>query len=176
MKSMAEVNDRVARLVGQWEAECPDLDLEAAATTERLLRLGPLLDEMVGEVASRHGLRRAELEVLLALCRAGSPYQLTPSQLSELLLVSSGTLTSRLDRIEHKALIERQPNPSDRRSLEVRLSDRGRAIAREAIAAIVANGSWILEPLSAAEREGLDRGLSQLTERIAAGGWRRPVA
>lgn len=172
---MADVDDQVARLVGQWETECPELDLEAAATLERLLRLGRLLDEVVGEAAAGHGMRRAELDVLLALCRAGSPFQLTPSQLSELLLVSSGTLTSRLDRLEHKELIVRRPNPSDRRSMGVRLSERGRRIARQAIDALVADGQRILAPLDGAERAGLDRAASKMIDRISHQDWRRPV-
>jgi len=172
---MGGVDDRVARLVGQWETECPDLDLEAAATLERLLRLGRLLDDVVGERAAAYGLRRAELDVLLALCRAGEPYQLTPSQLSELLLVSSGTLTSRLDRLEHKELIERRPNPSDRRSMEVQLTERGRQVAKDAIAILVADGREIVATLDPSERASLDGAASSLVDRITSEEWRRSV-
>jgi DNA-binding MarR family transcriptional regulator len=169
---MARVDDQIQALVEQWGPERPDLDLAAMATVARLLRLGQLLEGIVGELAARYGLQRAEGDIVFTLRRAGAPYRLSPTRLSESLLVSSGTLTSRLDRLERKGLIERVPHPRDRRSVEVRLTKRGREIADAAVTTRVADERRILTALSEEEREQLARATSKLIERIESGEWR----
>src|SRR5687768_10053489 len=99
----------IDELMGQWRAERPDLEGGALATVARLLRLGAALHRQLAERAAEYGVLVAEADVLFALRRSGPPYRLLPSKLSESLLVSSGTLTNRLDRLEAKGLIERHP-------------------------------------------------------------------
>jgi DNA-binding MarR family transcriptional regulator len=164
--------DFVDRLVAQWKPERPDLDLRAMATVARLTNLGRLLDAEIEALAARYGVSRAEGDILFALRRAGPPYRLAPSRLSDSLLVSSGTLTSRLDRLEAKRLIARVPHPTDRRSMEVALTDRGREVADEAVTIHVANERKMLAGLSDEELDTLNTLTRRLLARVASGEWR----
>jgi len=166
------VDDEIQRLVEQWRPERPDLDLDAMATIARLLTLGRLLEGVTAELAAEHGLQPAEGDILFTLRRAGPPYRLSPSAISESLLVSSGTLTSRLDRLERKELIKRVPHPEDRRSVEVELTPKALKQVDEAVTVHVGNETRILEALSARERAALDRSTSQLIARISSNEWR----
>jgi DNA-binding MarR family transcriptional regulator len=160
-------DDAVQRLVSQWEPERPDLDLATMASVARLHQLGRLIDAAFAATAAGHGVDTAEADVLFTLRRAGEPYRLTPSRLAESLLVSSGTLTSRLDRLERKGLIERVPHPSDRRSVEIELTRKGRELVDEAVTAHVENEREMLAPLSERERDALDRVASKLLTHLA---------
>ena len=137
------------------------------ATVARLLQLGRLLNGVVEELAAQYGIQASEGDVLFTLRRSGSPYRLLPSAISETLLVSSGTLTNRLDRLETKGLIERVPNPGDRRSVEVALTPKGRELVDEAVTIHVGNEARILSVLSERERAALDRATSKLIGHIA---------
>lgn len=147
--------DRVELLVGQWERERPDLDLESMALVARLLNVARRFEREIAAQASRHGLTVGEGDVLLTLRRAGSPFRLSPGKLSESLLVSSGTMTNRLDRLERRRLVKRSPNPADRRAVEIALTPAGRELVDEAVGEHVAREAELLSPLSAAERRKL---------------------
>lgn len=166
------VDDEIQRLVEQWRPERPDLDLEAMATIARLLTLGRLLEGMTGELAAEHGLQPPEGDILFTLRRSGPPYRLSPSAISESLLVSSGTLTSRLDRLERKGLVKRVPHPEDRRSVEVELTPKTLKLVDEVVTVHVRNEARVLETLSERERAALDRSASKLIARITSGEWR----
>jgi DNA-binding MarR family transcriptional regulator len=155
----------VDELVGQWRAERPDLDLDAMATVARLLLVGAAVQHELAERAAGYGVQVPEADILFTLRRSGPPYRLLPSKLSESLLVSSGTLTNRLDRLEAKGLVERRPNPDDRRSVEVALTERGRELADEAVTEHVENETRMLAPLTKAERRTLD----ELTSKLLGG-------
>ena len=155
----------IDELVGQWRAERPDLDVDAMATIARLLHLGGAVQRELAERAAAYDVLVPEADILFALRRSGPPFRLLPSKLSESLLVSSGTLTNRLDRLEAKGLIERHPNPEDRRSVEVALTERGRRLADEAVTQHVENETRMLASLTAKERRTLD----QLTSKLLAG-------
>ncbi|HEX8648586.1 MAG TPA: MarR family transcriptional regulator [Thermoleophilaceae bacterium] len=165
-------DDPVGRLVLQWEAERPDLDLRTMATVARLLGVGRLVGAELAAMAAEHGLDVPEADLLFTLRRAGAPYRLTPSALSRSLLVSSGTLTSRLDRLERKGLVERAANPGDRRSVEVVLTQAGRELVDGVVTEHVRNEQEMLSILSEREIDDLNRLsvklLSHLSER--AGG------
>jgi DNA-binding MarR family transcriptional regulator len=152
-------------VVGQWRTERPDLDLGAMATVARLLHVGAALQRQLAKRAAEYDVLVPEADILFTLRRSGTPYRLLPSKLSESLLVSSGTLTNRLDRLEAKGLIERHPNPEDRRSVEVALTERGRRIADEAVTEHVEYERRMLSSLTATERRTLDR----LTSKLLAG-------
>lgn len=159
---------RIDELVEQWRAERPDLDLEAMASVARILHLAGRLRGELDALAARYDVLVSEADVLFALRRSGSPYRLLPSELSDALLVSSGTLTNRLDRLESKGLVERRPNPGDRRSVEVALTDRGRELTDEAVTEHVANERRMLAGLSERERRTLDRLTAKLIDHLAA--------
>jgi len=160
----------VEEVVEQWRAERPDLDLETMATVARVLLVGAAVQRELAKRAAAYDVQVPEADILFTLRRSGSPYRLLPSNLSESLLVSSGTLTNRLDRLEAKGLVERHPNPEDRRSVEVVLTERGRELADEAVTEHVRNEQRLLAPLSATERRTLDELMAKLLAALGEGG------
>lgn len=159
---MTEPADEVDRLIAGWERERPDLDLAPMGTIARLLRAAGLAMASLEETAASHGLQVPEGDILFSLRRAGEPYRLAPAALSEALLVSSGTLTNRLDRLERKGLIERVPHPTDRRSTEVALTGSGFELVEGVVGEHVENERRMLAGLSAEERRRLDGLLRRL--------------
>ena len=154
---MAAEPDRIDALAGQWAAERPDLDVETMALVARLLHVARLAGMRIDSFAAEHGLTRGEGDVLFTLRRAGPPYRLSPSRLAESLLVATGTMTNRLDRLEAHGLVRRIPNPDDRRSLDVELTTEGRARVDELVGVHVENERAMLAPLSERERDQLAR-------------------
>ncbi|CAL9456543.1 hypothetical protein SUDANB120_02550 [Streptomyces sp. enrichment culture] len=157
------MEDEVDRLVAAWRRERPDLDVEPLEVLSRVSRLARHLDRARRLAFSEHGLEPWEFDVLTSLRRAGSPYQLSPGQLLTQTLVTSGTMTNRIDRLAKKGLVERLPDPSDRRGVLVRLTPEGRDRADEALAGLLAQERAILARLSQAQRADLAALLRQLT-------------
>lgn len=160
--------DRLDALAAQWADERPDLDVEVMATVGRLLAVGALIGRRLDAFAARHGLDRGQGDVLFTLRRAGRPYRLSPTALAESLLVSSGTMTNRLDRLEQRGLIRRLPNPADRRALDIELTETARELVDRLIGEHVANEQQILEPLSESERRQLVRITRKLLAHLSA--------
>jgi DNA-binding MarR family transcriptional regulator len=150
------MSDEVDAIMAQWRRERPDLDLAAMATFGRLGRLFAHLGRAVDETFLRYDLQRGEYDVLAALRRAGKPYTLTPSHLSETLMLSRGGMTNRLDRLEHAGLIERRANQEDRRSMFIVLTAAGVKLTDEVTTVHVANEAALLAGLTARERQTLD--------------------
>jgi DNA-binding MarR family transcriptional regulator len=150
--------DRLDALAAQWAAVRPDIEgIEVMAVVARLLHVGRLLQARLAESATEHGLQVADGDVLFTLRRAGEPYRLSPGRLADALLVATGTMTGRLDRLEKRGLVRRIPNPDDRRALEVELTAEGLALVDAVIGEHVAREHEMLAPLSATEREQLVR-------------------
>jgi DNA-binding MarR family transcriptional regulator len=164
--------DEIDRLIAGWERERPDLDLIPMAVVARLLRAAGAIGAGLELTAREHGLQVPEGDVLFTLRRSGEPYRLQPSDLSAMLLVSSGTLTNRLDRLEDKGLIERVPHPTDRRSTEVALTEAGFELAEGVVGEHVENERRMLAGLSSAELERLDSLLRKLLAGIPGEGGR----
>ena len=122
-------------------------------------RLAPLF--------ARFGLQAGEFDVLATLRRSGSPYALTPTDLYEATMVTSGAMTNRLDRLEKAGLILRGPHPNDRRGIVVQLTEKGLALIDEALTAHVANEHEILAGLTPAERETLSHLLEKLIGSVS---------
>jgi DNA-binding MarR family transcriptional regulator len=156
------MENRVQRLVGQWARERPDLDVATMATVARLLTVGQLAGASIERLAGAHGVTREEGDVLFSLRRAGAPYRLLPSQLSAALLVSSGTMTGRLDRLEARGMIRRVPSPTDRRSVLIELTPAAVAVVDRVITEHVAREAEFLAPLTDRDRATLDRLLDKL--------------
>jgi DNA-binding MarR family transcriptional regulator len=154
--------DQIDALVGQWGAQGLDLDLETMAAVARLLAVARAIEARIAARAARAGIDVAEGDVLFTLRRSGAPFRLSPSAISASLLVSSGTLTSRLDRLEHKGLIRRAPHPTDRRSTEVELTATARRLVDRAVRTHVADEQAMLAVLTARERQQLDGLLRKL--------------
>ncbi len=154
--------DQVDWILDQWRRERPDLDVTPMGLIGRLKRCTLLAQRRVDEVFERYGISTWEFDVLATLRRSGRPYCLAPTALFSALMVTSGTMTHRLQRLEASGLVHRLPNPDDARSLLVQLTDRGFALIDEAVAVHVDNEHAILSVLSPEERQSLDDGLSRL--------------
>ena len=154
--------DSVDTIIAQWQAERPDLSadaLTAMALIGRIKRLSALLDPALAKPFKPHGLSAAEFDVLATLRRSGAPFTLSPTELFSQTMVTSGTMTHRLKLLADKGYIERLPNPTDSRSLLVRLTDMGRALIDQALEDHVTNEQQLLAALGKSQRDELNRGL-----------------
>jgi DNA-binding MarR family transcriptional regulator len=151
---MAET-DGVDAIIEQWRRERPELDHSPIGVVGRVSRLARELEARLEPVYREHGLEPGWHDVLATLRRTGPPYQLRPSDFTgSLMLTSSGT-TKRLDRLERAGLIERAPDPDDRRGVIITLTDAGHDLIDRVTEAHLANEARLLEGLSAAERDRL---------------------
>jgi len=148
--------DHVDHILAQWRKERPDLDVGPMGLLGRLHRLSTHLGREVEAVLLKHGISSSAFDVLATLRRAGSPYQLSPGDLLAMTMVSSGTMTNRIDQLEKAGLVERIHNPQDRRSVLISLTKRGFAVVEEAVGAHVENQHRLVAHLSEEERATLD--------------------
>jgi len=155
-------HDHVDSVLAQWRRERPDLDPSPMGVVGRISRASQALGRSIETVLGGFGLGRGEFDVLATLRRSGPPYRLTPTALFTDLMLSSGAMTNRLDRLEQAGLIERMPDPSDRRGTLVGLTARGRELVDTALTAHLANEQRLLDALSPDERADLARLLRKL--------------
>lgn len=158
--------DEVDRLVAAWRRERPDLDVSPMHILSRISRLAYHLDRARRQAFASHGLETWEFDVLSALRRAGEPYELSPGRLVAATLVTSGTMTNRIDRLSRRGLVERLTDPSDRRGVLVRLTDEGRKAVDGALDALLAHEQEILADLDAGDARELADRLRALTLRF----------
>jgi DNA-binding MarR family transcriptional regulator len=158
--------DHVDRIVEAWQRERPDLDVTALALLARLFRTVQLADAALGQPLAAHGLQPGWFDVLAALRRAGEPYALTPTQLLRTMMLSSGGMTKRLDRLADAGLVERRPDPNDRRGTLVKLTDRGKATIDALLPVHLTNEQQLLAPLSPAQQRTLDELLRSLLDGL----------
>jgi DNA-binding MarR family transcriptional regulator len=154
--------DEVDRIVAAWRRERPDLDVTPLQVLSRVTRLARHLDRARGAAFAAHGLEGWEFDVLAALRRAGEPYELSPGQLTAETLVTSGTMTNRIDRLEQRALVRRRPDPADGRGVLVRLQDAGRELVDTALADLLARERAILAALGPSDADLLADALRRL--------------
>ncbi len=140
--------DEVDRIVAAWSVERPDLDTSPMSVLSRVTRLARRLDLERRAAFSDHQLEPWQFDVLASLRRAGEPYALTPGALMNELMVSSGTTTNRIDRLEREGLVVRSPSPDDRRTVLVTLTETGRRRVDTALIALLDCEARILAPLS----------------------------
>jgi DNA-binding MarR family transcriptional regulator len=155
MQNEQEARDHVDRLRAQWDRELPDLDTEPMTILGRAYRLSNLVRPSIEETFASFGLDRGEFDVISTLRRSGPPYRLTPTDLYTLLMISSGGLTHRLDRLQKAGLILRERSASDGRSSVVGLTEKGVALAEAAFRADMASEARYLEGLKPEERAAL---------------------
>ena len=155
--------DHVDLILEQWSGQRPDLDPSPMGVIARLFRLTRVLERKIDEVFSEFGLIQSGFTVLAALRRAGPPHQLSPSKLHDSLLVSSGAMTNRIDRLEARGLVERVTHPNDRRSVLVALTDEGRTLVDEAVEAVITAEVIMLRTLTSDEQITLTALLRKLS-------------
>ena len=147
--------DEVDAIVASWTRERPDLDVAPLEVLSRVSRLARHLDRARRAAFDAHGLEAWEFDVLAALRRGGAPYELSPGALMASTLVTSGTMTNRIDRLEEKDLVRRGPDPHDRRGVLVRLTDQGRADVDATLEDLLEHERSILAVLGPRDRERL---------------------
>jgi DNA-binding MarR family transcriptional regulator len=159
-----EARDEVDRLIAAWKRERPDLDLAPLSVLSRITRIARHLD-----IARRDAFGDLEnwgFDVLAALRRAGAPHQLSPGQLMQETMVTSGTMTNRLDRLEELQLITRETDPNDGRGSLVTLTKSGMHAVDAAMEDLLKNERKLLKDISAKERDQLADLLSTLVSEL----------
>jgi DNA-binding MarR family transcriptional regulator len=164
------MHDEVDRLVEAWRRERADLDLTPMEVLSRVTRLGHHLDRARREAFTEHAIESWEFDVLAALRRAGAPYELSPGRLLKETLVTSGTMTNRVDRLAARGLVERLPDPNDRRGVLVRLTPTGRTTVDGALEALLSREHALLTGLDAGEQRTLATLLRSLVLPFEGGG------
>jgi len=161
-------SDHLDRIVEQWARERPDLDVAALATMGRLFRVADLAHDELGRGLRGYRLPPGWFDVLAALRRAGPPFELTPTALMHAMMLSSGGVTKRLDRLVDARLVTRRADPDDRRGVLVRLTARGRQLIDRALAEHLANEEELLDVLTPVEQRELDGLLRRLLAGLEA--------
>src|ERR1700759_236585 len=149
--------DEVDDLVAAWRDQRPDLDVAPLQVLSRVSRLARHLDIARRGAFAAPGLESWEFDVLSALRRAGPPFQLTPGALLRATLVTSGTMTNRIDRLPAAGLVWREPDPRDRRGVLVTLSERGKAVVDAAFSDLLEREHALLAGLGPEQRDRLGR-------------------
>lgn len=149
------VTDHVDLIVAQWQRERPDVDVSAMAVIGRITRLEKVIRPRLNAVFAQHGLESWEFDVLATLRRNGAPHQLTPGQLLESMMITSGAMTNRLDRLEQRGFVERSRSPDDGRQVLVTLTRSGRRTIDAALVDHAANELDLVAPLDPDQRDQL---------------------
>lgn len=161
-QSSDQPRDHVDRLLAEWQAERPDLDVAPMSVVGRVRRLGTFFLRGMEETWAQYGLNVAGFDVLSTLLRVGPPYALSPGALLTSTMVTSGTMTHRIDQLARGGLVRRQENRNDGRSVLIQLTDRGRLLIEKALSAHVETQARLVSTLTEEERETLVRLLKKL--------------
>ncbi|WP_175725872.1 MarR family winged helix-turn-helix transcriptional regulator [Burkholderia ambifaria] len=163
--------DRAAHALAQWRVERPDLDASSMLVMGRLQEAALVIArDGLNPLFARYRMQPGEFDVLATLRRSGAPFALTPTALYDALMMSSGGMTARIDRLHKAGWVERRPNPADGRGTLVALTDAGRALIDEAVVAHVDNQRAMLAVLSQAEQTQLSALLEKLLAGLEEGG------
>ena len=134
----------------------PRLDPEVEGAVDRICKLNKRFDTMLEHAVEAFGLNKGEFKVLITLRQHNADFTMSPGELGDELLLSSGAMTNRLDRLEAARLIAREPDPDDRRALIVRLTTDGLQKIDEAVNAAAHNEAAVVSVLSPAEQKRLN--------------------
>jgi len=155
--------DRAEAAATQWARERPELPMLPVETFGRLLDAAArVIQDHMNPLLAEEGLQVGEFDVLTPLRRSGKPYRLSPTQLYEAALISSGGMTARLDRLERAGLVERHPDPKDRRGKQIALTQKGLAVIEDMIGRMVAMETQMLSVLTPSEQTTLNALLKKL--------------
>ena len=157
--------DGVDRILEQWARERPELDTQAMGVFGRVSRIAAIVNDAMEHTYAQHGISRADFDVLATLRRSGEPFQLSPGALSSALMLTTGGMTGRLNRLEGAGLVTRSADLGDRRGLVVTLSDRGRELIDAAVVSGVESMQELLADIPAGQRSRL----SDLLRDLLAG-------
>ncbi|MGC9667488.1 MarR family winged helix-turn-helix transcriptional regulator [Planosporangium sp. 12N6] len=160
--------DRVAGIVAQWRRQRPDLDPGPLLVIGRIQHLAEVLDAALRPPFAAAGLGNGEFDVLAALRREGEPYTLTPGQLSERMLVTTGAVTKRVDRLVARGLVSRSVSEADARGRVIGLTAEGVRLTDRLIEEHLANEAALLASLTDGDRRTLERILAVLIRAVGS--------
>lgn len=149
--------DHVDRILAQWHKERPDLDVAPMGLIGRVKRLNATLVREMEKTWAQYGLNAASFDVLATLRRSGPPFTLSPGDLIASTMVTSGTMTNRIDQLQKAGYVERVQNPEDGRSFLISLTEKGFAVIEAAVTEHVATQERLVSNLSKKQRNDLDR-------------------
>lgn len=148
--------DHVDRILAQWRQERPDLELAPMALIGRIKRLSLYLSREMEKTWAKYDLNAASFDVLATLRRSGPSFALSPGDLMASTMVTSGTMTNRIDQLEKAGLVERRQSPDDRRSFLISLTDEGFRVIDAAVSDHVKTQEKLVSGLAARDRRQLD--------------------
>ncbi len=157
--------DPIDRMIQAWAERDPALDASPLEVVGRLLLCAAHLERAIAAALQPFGLSFGDFDVLNTLRRRGDAEGTNPRDLARSSLITSGAMTSRLDRLQRAGLIERGPDPGDRRGVLVQLTEHGESLAEQSLHAVLAADEAFLEPLSSRQRDSVAAGLKQLLLR-----------
>lgn len=149
--------------MSEWAAESPELDASAMRVVGRIIRLGRQFEKDASGALKPLGLPYTEFDIIATLRRSGAPYELTPGQLGQAVLLTSGAMTAALDRLEQSGLITRHASETDRRVKTAKLTASGKKLALKAAKARFDVAALALDGLSSQQRKTLAKLLKELS-------------
>ncbi|MFE3764916.1 MarR family winged helix-turn-helix transcriptional regulator [Streptomyces sp. NPDC059104] len=155
IREEAASKDAVDAITAQWFAVRPDLETAPMGVFGRIYRIARAMGDAMERVYNRYGISTGEFDVVATLRRSGAPYTLSPRQLSATLMLTTGGMTGRLDKLEKAGLLTRSPDPHDRRGLQVTITERGLALIDEAVGAGLETQAAALTGFDPAEIDAL---------------------
>jgi DNA-binding MarR family transcriptional regulator len=158
--------DPVDTIIEQWQRERPELDASPIGVIGRLSRVSRAIEAQLETVYGRHGLDGGLYDVLATLRRSGEPYRLRSTEFADALMLTASGATKRLDRLERAGLIRREPDPSDRRGVQIALTAKGRRLVDAVTGAHLENERRLLSALSADEQRRLAALLRKLGRHV----------
>ncbi|WP_017571289.1 MarR family winged helix-turn-helix transcriptional regulator [Nocardiopsis halotolerans] len=163
------MRDEVDGLIEAWRSERPDVDVTPLEVFSRVSRLARHLDRARRTVFTEHALEPWEFDVLSELRRSGPPYELSPGRLLRATLVTSGTMTNRVDRLAAAGLVRRRPDPADKRGVLVRLTEQGAERIDAAMVSLLSYEETLLAPMADGDRKQLASLLRSLLSPLDKG-------
>tara|TARA_B100001057_G_scaffold499752_1_gene611636 strand:+ start:522 stop:1004 length:483 start_codon:yes stop_codon:yes gene_type:complete len=149
--------DAIDRVVEQWAKEKPELETEPMAMMGRIMRIAKYMETQVADLHKTYDMKLGEFDVLATLRRSGKPYRLTPSELIGSMMLTSGAMTNRLDKLEAKGLISREHSKEDRRSVSVKLTKDGLVLIDEMMTEHVEMQKKLVKSLSASQKKNTNQ-------------------
>ena len=147
----------IDRVVEQWAKEKPELETEPMAMMGRIMRIAKYMETQVAELHKKYDMKLGEFDVLATLRRSGKPYRLTPSELIGSMMLTSGAMTNRLDKLEAKGLISREHSKEDRRSVSVQLTKDGLILIDQMMTEHVEMQKKLVKSLSASQKKNTNQ-------------------
>jgi DNA-binding MarR family transcriptional regulator len=158
--------NKINNIIKQWNNERPDLDVSSMGLIGRFKKINSLLVKEMDKTFTDYDLNHASFDVLATLRRSGKPYALSPNELLATMMVTSGTMTNRIDRLVKAGLVKRIANPNDGRGFIISLTDSGFSLIDKAVTAHVETQTKLTSGLSAKEQQQLNELLSKFLNSV----------